>query len=525
MASTPYFGLRGKSLNAALIWAVIMPTYLLFGYNNGVAGGLIDLPAWVVRFPDIDTVSTTLTASQKSHNSQIQGTVVAVYTLGALFGAFSCISFGDKLGRKKTIMLGAVVTCVGSILQCSSFVLAQLIIGRLITGIGFGAISATAPNWQTECSRAGHRGFVVMLEGLFISGGLAIQAWINFGMSHTKGDVSWRFPLSFSCFFAVIVFFSMPLWPESPRWLIKKGRVEEARRVLSAFDDVPLDDPAIAQEVLEIETSLLETGKGKFRDIFRNGPARFANRAFIAAATQCFQQMCGINAIAFYQPTIFRTFLGLDDNIARILSATVFTWQTMCAPIGAFTIEKVGRRKLMIFGAAGMGMCMAIIAGATSHPADHPAVQAAIAFVYLFSLFFVTGYLGLAFLYSSEIAPLSVRTPITALSTTSTWVFNFTVVEASPPGFDTLGYKYFIIYAAINWCLILPTVYLLFPETQGLHLESVDKIFLDSKNMLQPVRVAKKLRAHATIGAEGDVQIEGKKVDENGKVVTVGSSQ
>ncbi|KAL9090289.1 MAG: hypothetical protein Q9165_005321 [Trypethelium subeluteriae] len=491
-----------------------MPTYLLFGYYNGVAGGLIDLPAWTARFPEIDTSSAHLSPAQKSHNSPIQGTVVAVYTLGALFGALSCILFGDKLGRKRTIMLGAVVTCIGSILQSSSYSLAQLVVGRFITGLGFGAISATAPNWQTECSRAGHRGFVVMLEGLFISGGLAIQAWVNLGMSHTTGDVSWRFPLALACFFAIIIFFSMPLWPESPRWLIKKGRIDEARHVLAAFDDVPIDDPAIAQEVQEIEASLNETGKGKFRDIFRNGPGRFANRAFIAAAAQCFQQMSGINALGYYQTTIFRTFLGFDADLARILAATVFTWQTLCAPIGAFTIERVGRRKLMIFGAIGMGLCMAILSGATSHPANHEAVHAAIAFVYLFSLFFVTGYLGLAFLYSSEIAPLSVRTPITALSTTSTWTFNFLVVEVSPTGFDSIKYKYFIVYAVINWFLILPTVYFFFPETQGLHLESVDRIFLDSKNILQPVQVAKKLRAHSTLGAGGDIQIEEKQVDE-----------
>jgi MFS family permease len=117
----------------------------------------------------------------------------------------------------------------------------------------------------------------------------------------------------------------------------------------------------------------------------------------------------------------------------------------------------VGRRKLMIFGAAGMGLCMALIAGCTSHPSNHTAVHAAIVFVYLFSLFFATGFLGLAFLYSSEIAPLSVRTPITAFSTTSTWLFTFTVVEATPTGFNSLGFKYFIIYAAINWLLILPS--------------------------------------------------------------------
>ncbi|KAJ7031535.1 hypothetical protein C8F04DRAFT_1041480 [Mycena alexandri] len=228
--------------------------------------------------------------------------------------------------------------------------------------------------------------------------------------------------------------------------------------------------------------------------------------------------MSGINVLGYYQTTIFRTFLGLDSSTARILSATAFTWQTLCAPIGAFTIERIGRRKLMIFGAAGMGMRMALIAGCVSHPTNHIAVHAAIAFVYLFSLFFVTGYLGLAFLYSSEITPLSVRTPITALSTTSTWLFNFTVVEATPTGFNSLGYKYFIIYAVINWFLILPTVYFFFPETQGMHLESVDRIFLESKSIFDPVRVAKRLRATAVVGEDGDIQIVGgekeKSVDE-----------
>ena len=133
----------------------------------------------------------------------------------------------------------------------------------------------------------------------------------------------------------------------------------------------------------------------------------------------------------------------------------------------------------MLFGAAGMGLCMALIAGLTSHPTDHQAVHGAIAFVYLFSLFFVTGYLGLAFLYSSEIAPLSVRTPITALSTTSTWVFNFTVVEASPTGFDSLGYKYFIIYAVINWFLIFPSKF------SGASLFAFSQLFHGTNSILQ----------------------------------------
>ena len=97
---------------------------------------------------------------------------MAIYTLGAFFGAMSCIWLGDRLGRIRTIMIGAALNTVGAILQASSFSLGQLIVGRVVSGLGFGALSATAPNWQSECSKAEHRGSVVILESLFISLGL-----------------------------------------------------------------------------------------------------------------------------------------------------------------------------------------------------------------------------------------------------------------------------------------------------------------------------------------------------------------
>lgn len=126
-------GLRGRALRNAQIWAVILPAYILFGYNNACGGELLELPSWVATFPQIDTISDDLTESQVQHNSTIQGTTVAMYTLGAFFGAISCIYIGDRLGRVRTIQLGAAVHVVGSILQASSFSLAQLIVGRLVS--------------------------------------------------------------------------------------------------------------------------------------------------------------------------------------------------------------------------------------------------------------------------------------------------------------------------------------------------------------------------------------------------------
>ncbi|KAF3763326.1 general substrate transporter [Cryphonectria parasitica EP155] len=483
-----YFGLRGSSLQAATIWAVIMPSYLLFGYNNAVAGGLLSLPSWISTFPEIDTVNTT--GAEQAASSRLQGTVVALYTLGCFFGALDCIWLGDKLGRKKTIMFGAAVNFIGALLQSSSFSLGQLIVGRLVSGFGFGHLTATAPNWQAECSAADHRGAVVLLESVFISGGLAIAAWISFGISHSTGSVTWRFPLALSGFWSLIILFTTPHMPESPRWLVRKGKVQEARQTLAALNGVEPDAADVADNVAEIEESLAFSGQAKFTDIFRNGESRLLHRTCLAAAGQMFQQMSGINALAFYQETIFETDLGLPAKTARIIAASVFTWQTLCSPIGVLTVDRFGRRKLMLFAAAGMGICMAIIAGGSSQPNNNSAIAAAAAFIFMFSFFFPTGFLGLTFLYAAEIAPLSHRSSITAISTGSAWLFNFVVAEITPVGFSTIGYRYPIVYACINLFLTLPSVYFLFPETSGRHLEEVDLIFTHSRNIFDTVSMS-----------------------------------
>lgn len=160
-----------------------------------------------------------------------------------------------------------------------------------MSGLGIGALTATAPNWQSECSQAAHRGASVLLESVFISCGLAISAWLNLGMSFTTGSVSWRFPLALSAFWALIVIATVTTMPESPRWLLKKGRTQEAREVLCALEGVPDNDPLIEAEVHEIAESIEITGQGRFKDVFTNGELRLFNRVCLACAGQMFQQM------------------------------------------------------------------------------------------------------------------------------------------------------------------------------------------------------------------------------------------
>jgi MFS family permease len=314
-------------------------------------------------------------------------------------------------------MFGATINAIGAVIQCTSFSLPQLIIGRFISGFGYGHVTATAPNWQAECAGAAHRGAAVMLEGLFISLGLAIAGWTTLGMSYHEGSVAWRFPLSLSILWSGFILLNLPLMPESPRWLVKKQRKEEARVVLADLGDVEVGSLEVNEALTEIEGSLELAGQAKLKDIFTNRRLRLLHRMCLACAAQVFQQMGGINALAFYQARIFEDSLGLSAVTARIIAASVFTWQTICSPIGVLTVDRFGRRKLMLVSALGMGICMAVVAGGSSQSSNVGAVGAAAAFIFLFSLFFPTGFLGLTFLYAAEISPLSHRVPITAMST------------------------------------------------------------------------------------------------------------
>jgi len=319
-----YLGFRGKALSHAMIWILIMPAYLLFGFNNGVAGGLLSMPAFVKQFPRTDTVNTT--GDLKTHNSRIQGTTVALYTLGGFFGSLSCNWIGTPLDRRRTIMLGASVNIIGAILQSSSFSLGQLIAGRIISGIGFGALAATAPNWQSELAGPAHRGEAVLYESVFISGGLAISGWTNYGMSHVKSSALWRFPLTLSILFSVLVLVGIQFMPESPRWLVQRGRYDEAREILSIVEDVPAHDETVARTIKKMEHSIVIAGEFKFKHLLTNGDERFLHRTIIACTVTCFQQMCGINALACL-PLPLRKGTNLTayrDSIKRTFSARIW---------------------------------------------------------------------------------------------------------------------------------------------------------------------------------------------------------
>lgn len=360
-------------------------------------GGLLTLPAFTSVFPEIDTTAEGLkglTQAQQNHVSTIQGISIGAYNVGCFCGAIACIWVGDLLGRRKTIFVGSSIMVIGALLQCTAFSLPHLIVGRIVTGMGNGLNTSTVPTWQSECSKSHRRGQLVMIEGALITGGICMSYWIDFGLSFAPGQVAWRFPIAFQIVFCLVILAFILELPESPRWLILKGKEEEAMNVLAALSDTTTEDKFVHSEFEAIKDTVLEMQAATWRDLFTMDEDRNFHRVVLGYVNQVFQQISGINLITYYAATIYQNEIGLTPFISRILAAANGTEYFLASWIAVFIIEKVGRRKLMLFGAAGQSISMVILAVMTKIGGTAPGIVAA-AFLFIFNTFFAIGWLGM----------------------------------------------------------------------------------------------------------------------------------
>ncbi|KAK9462154.1 general substrate transporter [Lipomyces oligophaga] len=501
-----YYGLRGKHLNVYLAFVAGLG-FFLFGYDQGVTGGLLTLETFITTFPEMDTTSDSLSESTQSHNSTIQGTVVALYEIGCMFGALTCIYLGDKIGRRKTIFYGAAVMTVGAVIQASSFSVAQLIVGRIVTGYGNGYITATVPTWQAECARPEMRGPLVIISSFLVTAGIAFSYWIDLGFYFVESEANWRFPMAFQILFTLILMATVLDLPESPRWLIKQDRLSDAASVfidLAGLGEQDVNNPIVQAQIAEIRATLTEESKHKNWDVFNNKNDRNLHRALLGIGIQFLQQIAGINVVIYYASYIYEHSIGLSPLNSKILAAVAGTEYSLVTLTGYWTIERIGRRAPYYWCSIFMSIVLGAIAAAVYY-ADKSNTQAGIAaavLVFVYLTIFAIGWANGPWLYPAEITPLGIRAAANGLSTASNWITNFMVVMITPIAMNSIGAYSYVIWAACNLFINAPITYIFYPETKGRSLEEIDKIFekCERNKPWQVVQIARDLpRGHLDI--------------------------
>ncbi|KAK1501046.1 hypothetical protein CABS01_09781 [Colletotrichum abscissum] len=475
--------LVGRPLNWA-ITATAGSGFLLFGYDQGVMSGLLTGYAFTRTFPEIDTTNGG------GGSSSLQGTVVAIYEIGCFFGAIFCLLVGERLGRRKCIMLGCVVLSIGAALQASAFGIPQMIVGRIVAGLGNGMNTSTIPVWHSELMKADNRGKGLAIELAINIFGVMSAYWVDYGMSYVSNDAQFRFPLALQILFALVTFLGILVLPESPRWLIAHDRHDEAKHILWAVEkdatSITENEAKLERNLAEIQAAIREereaANTGSFKMMFKNGDQKFLYRTLLGIGGQFMQQLSGINLITYYAPVIFQESVGMSHNLSLLLAGFNGVAYFFSSLIPIWIIDRLGRRKLMLFAAAGQCACMAILAGTVSN-GSVPAGIVAIVMLFLFNFFFAVGLLAIPWLLPAEYAPLAIRTRAAALATASNWIFTFLVVEITPVSIKSIGWRTYVYFCIFN-AFFIPLIYFFYPETQNLSLEQIDRLFTGGKVQL-----------------------------------------
>jgi sugar porter (SP) family MFS transporter len=489
----------------SLAWAIIMSAFaafggILFGYDTGTIGGVIATTDWLDTFGTYQAnLPSTLGSNDHFLPTDRKSLVVSILSAGTFVGALFAFPMGDLVGRKWGIVASCVIFCLGVGMQLDTH-WAVFVIGRVIAGIGVGLVSCLVPMYQSECAPKNLRGLIVGLYQLAITIGALLAAVVLNSTKNHPNHSAWRIPIAIQFVWAAVLSGGMMLLPESPRYLLLKGREKAARASLGRLLTRPSDSPEVERERLEIVTALQEeqkTGTGSYADCFRNTENRNGFRTWTGIMLQGWQQLTGINFIFYYGTTFFMQAGITDAFLVQIIVDIVNTVMTI---VGVQLIDRVGRRRLLLIGAAGMCVCEFIVAivGVTAgeiNPVTQAVNKAAqkvlIAFVSIYIAFFAISWGPVVWVVTGEIFPLGIRAKGMSLSVASNWLWNFGIGYATPylvnpstTGINAikaanLGVKVFFIWGGTCvGCFVF--AYFFVPETKGLSLEQIDLLYRES---------------------------------------------
>ncbi|KAL2818433.1 general substrate transporter [Aspergillus cavernicola] len=436
---------------------------VLFGYDQGVISGVLVMSDFAKQFPTLSTDDT------------LQGWMVSVLTLGAMFGALANGPIADAFSRRWSILLANVIFQIGSIIQAASINIPMIFIGRFIAGLAIGQLSMVVPLYISELAPPNLRGGLTALQQLGITVGIMVAFWLNYGTQYIGGTgdgqspAAWRFPLALQCLFSLVLGVGTFYLPYSPRWLMMKDREEEALSTLSRIRRVPQNDHRVQTEILEIKASALfdrETIAATYPGI--TSPVRLSfesykslfvlphlnRRLVIACLLQLIQQFTGINAIIYYAPQIFEN-IGLTGSSVNLLATGVVGIINFFSTIPAILfLDYFGRKSLLLVGAVGMGVCQFIVGTIYAVYKDSwgshtDAGWATAVFIWMYISCFAFSIGCVNWIIPSEIFPPGVRAQAVGIAIGVNWLSNFIVALITPRMLNSIEFGTFYFFLGI----------------------------------------------------------------------------
>ncbi|PGH23700.1 hypothetical protein AJ80_02306 [Polytolypa hystricis UAMH7299] len=473
---------RGFTLQLAITVACEM-AFILFGYDQGVFSGIVGNKDFlgVMNHP----------------NDSLMGIIVSIYNLGCFSGCVLNFIFGEYFGRRRAMWIAMIWILVGATLQTTCYSVPHLMVGRFITGIGTGIETSTVPMYQAELCEAHKRGRLVCSEALFVGLGIVIAYFFDYGMSFTGGPIAWRLPIGCQMIFAIVVIVLVFGLPESPRYLYNKRRNDEALQVLCDVYDRTPDHPKIVKEQDDILRAIsLETSEGGYSwaNILKTDHVRTGHRVLLAYGMQFMNQVGGINLVVYFIPTVLETNVGLDRNLSLLLGGVIQIMFLLGSFVPSFLVDRIGRRKPMMWGSFGLGLSMMLISILLSFKGsgvEKTTATASVAFFFTYMLIFGASVNCIPWVYVPEILPLHARAKGTAVGVSSNWLWNFVIVMITPVIINRLQWKAYLIFMCTNFSFI-PLVYFFYPETANLTLEEIDYLFTEPG--VSPRKVAERFQ-------------------------------
>ncbi|KAI7671661.1 general substrate transporter [Hortaea werneckii] len=421
---------------------------MAYGYDSAFIGTTITQDSFERDF-GLDQMTT-------SDQDAVSSNLTSIYSAGGFFGALFMFFSLELLGRKMTVIISDTIFIVGAVLcTAASGKLGVLYAGRLLTGLGVGGIAAVCPIYVAEISPPAIRG---RLTGFFESSyqiGAVIGFWINYGIVHnisSEASMAWRIPMGVQLIPAGLLAIGIPFLRESPIWLLKKGRDDEALNVYGYYRNLPIDHHYIAEDVAFVRGQIqheraVTAGerptfaaflKGALRESLMKG---MRNRFALVFLMFMWQGWSGAAAINYYSPTIFKS-IGLTD-VTLWTGYIAVGDPTSDGPMSASTVAggKAATAAIMIFGAT-----------------------------------WSFGANGLPWIISAEIFPSSLRSISGPWAGMSVWLWTYVVTKALPSMYTSMGYGVYIFFATM---LIGASIYAYFfiHETKGLRFDQISALF------------------------------------------------